>query len=57
VDDDCDATEYCDTDHSCEVGCRNGADCSKCGECVAHVCQEPECCDDSDCEVTGVEVE
>ncbi len=27
VDDDCDSTEYCETDHSCQVGCRDDTGC------------------------------
>ncbi len=55
VDDHCSDDEYCDYPDGgqglCKPGCRNGADCGKCGDCVAHVCQEPECCTDADCEV------
>jgi hypothetical protein len=56
VDDHCSDDEYCDYPDGgqglCKPGCRNGADCGKCGDCVAHVCQEPECCTDADCEVS-----
>jgi hypothetical protein len=56
VDDHCLDDEYCDYPDGgeglCKPGCRNGADCGKCGDCVAHVCQEPECCTDADCEVS-----
>jgi len=53
----CNDDEYCDWeeggDGSCQKGCRNGKPCgsgsSQCAECVNHVCNEPECCDNSDC--------
>ena len=28
VDADCDATEYCDSDHTCKVGCRDDSGCA-----------------------------
>jgi hypothetical protein len=56
IDDHCDADEYCDYNEggsgTCHTGCRNGADCGKCGDCVSHVCKEPECCTDDDCAVS-----
>ncbi|XP_023349869.1 keratin-associated protein 10-4 isoform X2 [Eurytemora carolleeae] len=54
----CPTDEYCDTsEHQCKEGCRGGNNCGTCGECVNHICQEPECCQDSDCknEFTCVE--
>ena len=51
----CPTDEYCDTsEHQCKEGCRGGNNCGTCGECVNHICMEPECCQDSDCEVSYI---
>jgi len=55
----CNGDEYCDFDMggdgNCQKGCREGVACSinnsiACGECTNHLCVEPECCTDVDCE-------
>ena len=51
VDEDCQDNEYCDQSGNCVIGCRNNAVCGECGECIDHLCKEPECCNDSDCQV------
>ena len=47
----CTAEEYCNEGGNCVKGCIESDVCGSCGQCVDHVCQEPECCLDSDCQV------
>ena len=56
VDADCAQGEYCSTE-GCITGCITGNSCGTCGECVNHICQEPECCQDSDCKVIKLHCE
>ena len=56
LDSHCDPDFYCDYpdggDGTCQKGCRNGVNCGGCGECVNHMCNEPDCCTDDDCPVS-----
>ena len=49
-DSDCLDSQYCETDNTCQDGCRTDSDCPMpCDACENHACSNPECCEDPDC--------
>jgi len=50
IDSDCLNSQYCESDNTCQKGCRTDSDCPmECDACKNHQCSNPECCKDSDC--------